>query len=99
MPTGDKSKYTDKQKRQAEHIEDSYREKGVGEERSERIAWSTVNKQTGGGKKPGGSGSAAATKSAPANKAMGGRKAYSSRSRSEAARKGWETRRRNANQR
>lgn len=53
MPRGDKSKYTDKQKRQAEHIEDSYREKGVSEEKAEEIAWSTVNKQDGGGKKSG----------------------------------------------
>lgn len=53
MPQGDKDKYTDKQKRQAEHIEDSYREKGVSEEKAEEIAWSTVNKQDGGGKKSG----------------------------------------------
>ena len=53
MPQGDKSKYTDKQKRQAEHIEDSYREKGVSEEKAEEIAWATVNKQDGGGKKSG----------------------------------------------
>lgn len=49
MPQGDKSKYTDKQKRQAEHIEESYKEKGVDEEKAEEIAWSTVNKQDGGG--------------------------------------------------
>lgn len=49
MPQGDKSKYTDKQKRQAEHIEESYKEKGVNEEKAEEIAWSTVNKQDGGG--------------------------------------------------
>ena len=53
MPRGDKDKYTDKQKRQAEHIEESYREKGVAEEKAEEIAWSTVNKQDGGGKKSG----------------------------------------------
>lgn len=53
MPQGDKSKYTDKQKRQAEHIEDSYKEKGVSEEKAEEIAWATVNKQDGGGKKSG----------------------------------------------
>jgi len=98
MATGEKSKYTDKQKRQAKHIEEGYRDKGVSEEKSERIAWSTVNKQDGGGQKPGGSGYGP-NKSAPPMKAKGGRKAYSSRSRSEAARKGWETRRRNANQR
>jgi len=53
MPQGDKDKYTDKQKRQAEHIEDSYREKGVSEDEAESRAWATVNKQDGGGKKSG----------------------------------------------
>lgn len=53
MPRGDKDKYTDKQKRQAEHIEESYKDKGVSEEKAEEIAWSTVNKQDGGGKKSG----------------------------------------------
>jgi len=56
MSQGDKSKYTDKQKRQAEHIEESYEKKGVPEEEPEARAWATVNKQDGGGKKPGGSG-------------------------------------------
>ncbi|MGC2235782.1 MAG: hypothetical protein WA584_06450 [Pyrinomonadaceae bacterium] len=53
MPRGDKDKYTDKQKRQAEHIEESYEEKGVSEEEAEKRAWATVNKQDGGGKKSG----------------------------------------------
>lgn len=53
MTTGDKSKYTEKQKRQAEHIEDSYREKGVSEDKAEEIAWSTVNKQDDGGNQSG----------------------------------------------
>jgi plasmid stabilization system protein ParE len=56
MSQGDKSKYTDKQKRQAEHIEESYEKKGVPEEEAEARAWATVNKQDGGGKKPGGAG-------------------------------------------
>jgi plasmid stabilization system protein ParE len=56
MPQGDKSKYTDKQKRQAEHIEESYEKKGVSEEEAEARAWATVNKNDGGGKQPGGSG-------------------------------------------
>ena len=56
MPQGDKSKYTDKQKRQAEHIEEGYEKKGMPEEEAEARAWATVNKQDGGGKKPGGSG-------------------------------------------
>ncbi|HET9333822.1 MAG TPA: hypothetical protein VFQ21_09595 [Gemmatimonadota bacterium] len=53
MPQGDKSSYTDKQKRQAEHIEDSYKEKGVSQDEAEERAWRTVNKQSGGGKKSG----------------------------------------------
>ena len=56
MPQGDKDAYSDKQKRQAEHIEDSVRERGGSEEDAGRIAWATVNKQDGGGKNPGGSG-------------------------------------------
>ena len=50
MPRGDKSSYTDKQKRQAEYIEESELERGRSEETAERIAWATVNKQDGGGK-------------------------------------------------
>jgi hypothetical protein len=53
MPQGDKSAYTDKQKRKAEHIEESYKEKGVSEKEAEKRAWATVNKQDGGGKKSG----------------------------------------------
>jgi plasmid stabilization system protein ParE len=53
MPRGDKSAYTDKQKRQAEHIEESYEQRGVPEDEAERRAWATVNKQDGGGKKSG----------------------------------------------
>lgn len=56
MPQGDKSKYTDKQIRQAEHIEEGYKEDGVPEEEAESRAWATVNKIHGGGNKPGGSG-------------------------------------------
>ena len=50
MPRGDKSKYTDKQKRQVEHIEESYKEKGMSEGKAEERAWATINKQDGGGK-------------------------------------------------
>jgi plasmid stabilization system protein ParE len=53
MPQGDKSAYTDKQKRQAQHIEDSYEERGVSEDEAESRAWATVNKQSGGGNKSG----------------------------------------------
>ena len=50
MPRGDKDKYTDKQKRQAEHIEEGYEKQGVSEDEAERRAWATINKQDGGGK-------------------------------------------------
>jgi len=53
MPQGDKSAYTDKQKRQAEHIEQGYKKEGVSEKEAERRAWATVNDRTGGGKKSG----------------------------------------------
>lgn len=66
MPQGDKSAYTDKQKRQAEHIEESYKERGVSEDEAEGRAWATVNKQDGGGKKSGsGRGRKASQSSAP----------------------------------
>jgi hypothetical protein len=72
MPRGDKSKYTDKQKRQAEHIEAGYRERGESEEEPESRAWATVNAMDHGGKKPGGSGRGKSTNKEPAKK--GGRK-------------------------
>lgn len=53
MPRGDKTRYTDKQKRKAEHIATSYEEEGLPEKEAERRAWATVNKQDGGGKKSG----------------------------------------------
>jgi len=53
MPRGDKSSYTDKQKRQAEHIEEGYEKRGVSDKEAERRAWATVNKETHGGKKSG----------------------------------------------
>lgn len=54
MPRGSKAKYTDKQKRQAKHIEESYRDRGYSEKTAEKRAWQTVNKQSGGGEKSGG---------------------------------------------
>jgi len=72
MPQGDKSKYTEKQKRQAEHIEEGYLEHGVGEEEAERRAWATVNKVHGGGEKSGGAGYAKTENHEPMRK--GGRK-------------------------
>ena len=53
MPRGQKDKYTDKQKRQAEHIEEGYEKRGVSNDEAERRAWATVNKLDGGGKKSG----------------------------------------------
>ncbi|GFE77560.1 plasmid stabilization protein [Novosphingobium sp. TCA1] len=97
MPRGDKSSYTDKQKRKAEHIEEGYEDRGVGKEEAERRAWATVNKESGGGKK---SGSGRGKKENHDSSRKGGRKGGSSQSaekRSEAAKKGWETRRRKGN--
>ena len=71
MPRGDKSSYTDKQKRQAEHIEEGYEERGVPKKEAEARAWATVNKMTGGGKKSG-SGRGKKVNKEPARK--GGRK-------------------------
>ena len=53
MPRGDKSSYTDKQKRKAEHIEEGYEDSGVSKKEAQRRAWATVNKESGGGKKSG----------------------------------------------
>jgi plasmid stabilization system protein ParE len=53
MPRGDKSKYTDKQKRKAEHIAEGYEDRGVSDDEAKRRAWATVNKESGGGKKSG----------------------------------------------
>jgi hypothetical protein len=71
MPQGDKSKYTGKQKRKAEHIEEGYEKKGVKKGEAERRAWATVNKSGGGGKKSG-SGRGKKENKSPAKK--GGRK-------------------------
>lgn len=93
MPRGDKSGYTDKQKRKAGHIEQGYEDRGVGHEEAEHRAWATVNKESGGGNK---SGSGRGQKESHASSRKGGRIGGSSQSdekRSAAARKGWETRR------
>ena len=96
MPRGDKDKYTDKQKRKAEHIEEGYEKRGVSKKEAESRAWATVNKESGGGKK---SGSGRGKKESHASSRKGGRKggaSQSSASRSAAAKKGWETRRHKA---
>lgn len=71
MPRGDKSSYTGKQKRQAEHIEEGYEDRGVGKKEAERRAWATVNKESGGGKK---SGSGRGKKSNKSSSSKGGKK-------------------------
>ncbi len=53
MPRGSKEKYSNKQKRQAKHIEEGYEKRGTGKKTAQRIAWATVNKETGGGEKGG----------------------------------------------
>lgn len=77
MPRGDKSSYTKKQKRKAEHIEEGYEKRGVPKKEAERRAWATENKMSGGGKKSG-SGRGKATNKAPAKK--GGKKGGASQS-------------------
>ena len=99
MPRGDKSAYSDKQKRQAEHIEKGYEKRGVSGPEAERRAWATVNAETGGGKKSG-SGRGKAENHAPSRKggerggtASAGRSAAE---RSASAKKAAATRKRNA---
>ena len=100
MPQGDKSKYTDKQDRKADHIAESYEHRGVPEKEAERRAWATVNKDDGGGKKNGGAGRGKLTGHPAAHKGgHAGGVASSRRSvedRSASARKAAATRKRNA---
>ena len=97
MPRGDKSSYTDKQKRQAEHIEEGYERRGVSSEEAERRAWATVNKETHGGKK---SGSGRGKDHTPSRKGgrLGGRASASrpAAARSRSAKKAARTRKRRA---
>jgi plasmid stabilization system protein ParE len=99
MPRGDKSSYTDKQKRQAEHIEEGYEEQGVKPKEAARRAWATVNKMTGGGKKSG-SGRGKKVDTSPAKKGgrIGGKKsaARPKAERQASARKAAQTRKRRA---
>ncbi|MDA7415026.1 plasmid stabilization protein [Xenophilus arseniciresistens] len=98
MPRGDKSAYTDKQKRQAEHIEEGYEDRGVPKQEAERRAWATVNAETGGGKKSG-SGRGKAENHAPSRKggkAGGAASAHrTAAERSASAKKAAATRKRN----
>jgi plasmid stabilization system protein ParE len=103
MPRGDKSKYTDKQERKADHIAEGYEDRGVPEKEAERRAWATVNKDDGGGKKEGGSGRGAHTGHPASHKGgKAGGAAAASRTpeqRSASAKKAAATRKRNAEHR
>ena len=81
MPRGDKSKYTDKEKRQAEHIEEGYEKRGTSKKTAKARAWATVNAMSGGGKKSG-SGRGKKTNKAPAKK--GGKKGATSKKKGQA---------------
>jgi plasmid stabilization system protein ParE len=91
MPQGDKSKYTDKQERKADHIAESYESRGVSEKEAERRAWATVNKDDGGGKKNG-SGRGKETGQPAAHKGGKASAARPAAERSASARKGAATR-------
>jgi hypothetical protein len=99
MPRGDKSSYTDKQKRQAEHIEEGYESRGTPEKEAARRAWATVNKETHGGKKSG-SGRGKREDHTPSRKGgrLGGRAAAArpASERSRSAKKAAATRKRRA---
>ncbi|MGY6706224.1 plasmid stabilization protein [Roseinatronobacter sp.] len=98
MPREDKSKYTDKQKRKAEHIAESYEERGVDPEEAKERAWATVNKDDGGGNK---SGSGRGTHTGHPAATKGGKKggeaaaARPAKERSKSAQKAAETRKQN----
>ena len=99
MPRGDKSSYTDKQKRQAEHIEEGYESRGVESKEAERRAWATVNKETHGGKQSG-SGRGTEEDHSPSRKGgeLGGQASADrpTSERSESAKKAARTRKRRA---
>jgi hypothetical protein len=102
MPRGDKSSYTDKQKRQAQHIEEGYENRGTPKREAERRAWATVNKETHGGKKSGSGrgkpedhspsykggrlGGAASARRPKAQRSASARKAAATRKRNQASR-------------
>jgi hypothetical protein len=102
MPRGDKSAYTGKQKRMAEHIEEGYEKRGTPKKEAERRAWATVNKETGGGNKSGsGRGVPDTNVSAKRGGRIGGKAAASrpAAARSRSAKKAAATRKRNATKR
>ncbi|WP_252273311.1 Rho termination factor N-terminal domain-containing protein [Pseudomonas subflava] len=79
MPRGSKDKYTDKQKRKAEHIEESYESRGVSKGEAESRAWATVNKQSGGGERKGGSGQSKSPQAKQASRKSSARRAVATR--------------------
>jgi len=101
MPRGDKSKYTDKQKRKAEHIAESYEDRGVPADEAKSRGWATVNKESGGGNKSGSGrgkpdthvssekggwkGGAAAAARPPAERSASAKKAAATRKRNQRA--------------
>lgn len=98
MPKGDKSKYTDKQKRKAEHIEEGYEKRGVPAGEAKGRAWATVNKESGGGNKSGSGRGKADTKVSSKKGGKKGGAASSSRTaaeRSASAKKAAATRKKN----
>jgi hypothetical protein len=99
MPRGDKSAYSDKQKRKAEHIADSYEKRGVSAKTAKSRAWATVNKESGGGNKSGSGKGKADTHVSSKKGGKKGGSASASRSaaaRSASAKKAAATRKRNA---
>ena len=99
MPRGDKSKYTDKQERKADHIAEGYQDRGVSEKEAERRAWATVNKESGGGNKSGsGRGKPDTHESSKRGGKIGGEASAhrSAAARSASAKKAAATRKRNA---
>ncbi len=79
MARGSKDKYTDKQKRKAAHIEESYEARDVPTEEAEARAWATVNKQSGGGERKGGSGQATSPQQKAAARKSSARRAVAIR--------------------
>ena len=98
MPRGDKSSYTDKQRRKADHIAEGYEERGVPEQEAEARAWATVNKESGGGNRSGSGRGVPDTKTSSKKGGKLGGKASANRTaaeRSASAKKAAETRRKN----
>jgi plasmid stabilization system protein ParE len=99
MPQGDKSSYSSKQKRKAQHIEESYETRGTPKAEAEKRAWATVNKESGGGNSSGsGRGKAENKSSSRKGGKMGGQAAATrtAADRSASAKKAAATRKRNA---